>query len=252
MLGEKKAKFSPINLLSKFTSEYPIPVRRNVDFIRELPNITIKKSFVMINHPEILERFSDIIGGEYQMTKDGIIHYIPSKGKKIKLTIIESSSSVRSLLDIGFYLRHIAKKGDIIIIDEPELNQHPENQRKIARLFSMLIKIGINIFITTHSDYIIKELNTLIMLNQKTDSLTAIAKNEGYCEKELLSSENIKVYIAKDDMVLIDGNQKRTTCPTLIPANIDQKFGIELESFDSTIDEMNRIQEEIIWGTGHE
>ena len=76
----------------------------------------------------------------------------------------ESSSAVRSLLDIGFYLEHIAKKGDLLIIDEPELNLHPENQRCIARLLAKLVNYGIKVFITTHSDYIVKELNTLIML----------------------------------------------------------------------------------------
>lgn len=30
------------------------------------------------------------------------------------------------------------------MIDEPEMNLHPENQRKIARLFAALANIGIN------------------------------------------------------------------------------------------------------------
>jgi len=41
----------------------------------------------------------------------------------------ESSSMVRSMLDIGSYLRHIAKPGDLLIVDESESNLHPENQR---------------------------------------------------------------------------------------------------------------------------
>ena len=75
------------------------------------------------------------------------------------------------MLDIGFYLRHMAMPGDLLMIDEPELNLHPENQLRIARLFSQLVNIGIKIFVTTHSDYIIKELNTLIVLNQDSDRL---------------------------------------------------------------------------------
>ena len=46
----------------------------------------------------------------------------------------------------------------MLFIDEPELNLHPGNQRRIARLFARLSKLGIKVFITTHSDYIIKEL----------------------------------------------------------------------------------------------
>ena len=52
------------------------------------------------------------------------------------------------------------------MIDEPELNLHPDNQRRIARLLARLVNLGIKVFITTHSSYIIKELNTLIMLNR--------------------------------------------------------------------------------------
>ncbi|MFM7714300.1 MAG: AAA family ATPase, partial [Microcystis sp.] len=116
------------------------------------------------NHPSILEDFADIIGGQYMITSNDELYYIP-KGKKLRLSMDESSSAVRSLLDIGFYLRHEARIGDLLIVDEPELNLHPENQRRIAKLFARLINIGIKVFITTHSDYIIKEINTLIMLN---------------------------------------------------------------------------------------
>jgi hypothetical protein len=42
---------------------------------------------------------------------------------------------------------------------------HPENQRLITQVLANLVNIGIKVFITTHSDYIIKEFSTLIMLN---------------------------------------------------------------------------------------
>ena len=51
------------------------------------------------------------------------------------------------------------------MVDEPELNLHPENQRRMARLFARLVNVGVKVFVTTHSDYIVKELNTLILLN---------------------------------------------------------------------------------------
>jgi predicted ATPase len=119
-----------------------------------------------------LENFADIIGGEYLVTRNDELYFKP-KGKPIKLTMDESSSAVRSLLDIGFYLRHLAKTGDLLIVDEPELNLHPENQRRIARLFARLV---------------------------------------------------------------------------MKSAHIDPEFGIEARSFDKTINDMNRIQEMIVWG----
>ena len=121
----------------------------------------------------------------------------------------ESSSAVRSLLDVGFYLRHVAKRGDLLMVDEPELNLHPENQRRIARLFARLINLGVRVFVTTHSDYIVKELNTLIMLNHDRPGLRRIAERAGYRPEELVSGDRVRVYIAeKAPMKLKNGSRE--------------------------------------------
>jgi AAA15 family ATPase/GTPase len=149
----------------------------------------------------LLADFADIFGGEYTVSRNDELFYVP-RGKRVRLSMDESSSAVRSLLDIGFYLRHVAAPGDLLMVDEPELNLHPENQRCVARLFARLVNLGIKIFITTHSDYIIKELNTLIMLNRNQSHLRQIAQREGYKKEELLSPGKIKVYIAEEALVM--------------------------------------------------
>jgi len=253
LLGEKSEKIRPIQLfIGKFSGEYPIPVRRNVDFIRSLPNIVNRESFLLQQHPEILDEFRDIIGGEYRVSKDGEIQYIPNANKRIKLSFVESSSAVRSLLDIGFYLRHIARPTDILMVDEPELNLHPENQRRMARLFAQLVNLGIKVFITTHSDYLIKELNTLIMLNHDKKYLKQIMEEEGYHREELLSADQVRVYIAEETLLRKRGNKKKSRCLVLAPADIDSELGIEARSFDTTIDDMNRIQEAILFNDEEE
>ena len=245
-MSQADEKIDLRKLLRKSYQNYPSPVENNVDFTRQLQEITSQKSFLADKHPEVLDRFADIIGGEYRVTRNDELYFIP-RGKRIKLGMHESSSTVRSMLDIGFYLRHVAKRGDLLMVDEPELSLHPENQRRIARLFARLVNLGVKVFITTHSDYIVKELNTLIMLNQNKPHLKKIAKREGYDNSELLTSEKIKMYIAKEDLKLLDGNQRKTRCQTLVEAKIDPELGIEALSFDTTIDEMNRIQDAILW-----
>ncbi len=237
----------PRELLFKNYQNYALPVEQNVNFIRNLKNVTKNSSFITEKYPEILDDFTDIIGGNYSITNNDELHFKP-KGGKVKLTMDESSSAVRSLLDIGFYLRHVAKKGYLLIVDEPELNLHPENQRRIIRLFSRLIKIGIKVFVTTHSDYIVKELNTLIMLNHDQPYLRKIAEEEGYNEYELISAKQIKVYIAEKASIKLEGKSRKSNCQTLTLANINPELGIEVRSFDTTINTMNRIQEAVIWG----
>jgi predicted ATPase len=242
---------NPFELLTKVYSDYALPVKNNVDFTRQLEDVSKKDSFIIEQHPEIIADLYDIIGGKYTVTKDDDLYFVP-KGKRIKLSMDESSSAVRSLLDIGFYLRHVAKPGDLLIVDEPELNLHPENQRRIARLFTRLINIGIRVFITTHSDYIIKELNTLIMLNQDKPHIKEIAEKEKYHPNEFISPDFVKVYIAEMALIKLEGKTKRSRCQTLTKGDVDPELGIEAKSFDTTIDEMNRIQEEIIWGDSDE
>ena len=246
-MGIMGKEINPFELLTKVYADYALPVKANVDFTRQLEELSKKDSFIAKQHTEVLNDFADIIGGEYLVTKNDELYYVP-KGKRIKLTMDESSSAVRSLLDIGFYLRHVAAPGDLLMVDEPELNLHPENQRRVARLFSRLVNLGIKVFITTHSDYIIKELNTLIMLNHESPHLKEIAHREGYKQDELISVDKIRVYIAEEALIKLDGAKKKTRYPTLVPADIDPQMGIEAQSFDKTIEEMNRIQEEIVWG----
>jgi AAA15 family ATPase/GTPase len=245
-MNSSEKSINPLDLLSRVYSDYALPVKSDVEFIRQLEDLAKKDSFISEQHENILKDFADIIGGDYTVSKNNELFYEP-RGKHVKLTMDESSSSVRSLLDVGFYLRHVAKEGDILMVDEPELNLHPENQRRVARLFASLVNIGIKVFITTHSDYVIKELNTLIQLNQNDKRLKELARREKYKETELLDYRKVRVYIAEEALQTVEGKQKRSKCQTLIPADINET-GIEVRCFDATIENMNRIQEEISWG----
>ena len=247
MAGADK-DIDPRQLLSKGYQRYPSPIEADVDFMDQLQDIAKSKSFIAKEHPEILDDFTDIVGGTYAITSNDQLYYIP-KGTRLKLTMVESSSSARALLDLSFYLNCIAEKGDLLMVDEPELSLHPKNQRRIARLFARLANIGVKVFITTHSDYIIKELNTLIMLNHDKPHLKRIAEENGYRDNELINVDQVKVYIAeKALMPLEEGQKRRKRGHTLVPAKIHPELGIGVSSFDKTIDDMNRIQDDIVWG----
>ena len=234
-----------LELLSDERSNYPLPVIVNIDFVRRLEATAKGVSFIARKHKDLLVEFSDIVGGDYEVTDNGTIHFIPTVGRHA-LTMEESSSAVRSLLIIGFYLRHVARPGDLLIVDEPELNLHPRNQRRMARLFARLVKIGIRVFATTHSDYIVKELNTLITLNRDKPHLKRISKKHGYRPEELLRPDQVQVYIAEPSTMV--GDERGAPTHTLSRASIDPDLGIEVRSFDETINEMNEIQDAILWG----
>jgi len=242
---ERSKKLTPEDILPaiipEFRPRYAFPVRDSVDFVNQLDSITGSESELIKEHRHILDRFHDILGGEYRIVRK-VVYFVPSKSGGMRLNLGESSSAVRSLLDVGFYLRHLASKGDLLMIDEPELNLHPANQRKVARLLASLVNVGIRVFVTTHSDYIAKELNTLLLLGQAGKEVVSKYK---YKDSELLKPEQVHLYIADEELMKRDDSTRRSYENTLRRIKPLDDGGFEFPSFDDTIEEMNRIQREI-------
>jgi len=212
---------------------YQMPVMRDLQFVIQLKNAESQQSFIAKCHPEIIRFFHIIAGGKYAL-KDNQVRFIPA-GTNESLSLAESSSTVRSLMELNYYLKHKAKAGQTLMLDEPELNLHPENQRKLTRLLVRLVNAGVNVFINTHSDYIIKEFNTLLMLNWPDDkNMLAMRQKYGYAENELLSAQNVRVYCAEN------GN--------FVPVEVSQDVGIAISSFDENIRDMGIMQRDILSG----
>lgn len=243
-----KSQIDPFTFITDSYSGYAKPIQENVDFIRNLGNIRNQKGELFLKHPSIMEDFSKIVGGKYTIGSESqrTLYFRPS-GSRARLTINESASSVRSLVDLGFYLQHTAKPGDLLIVDEPELNLHPDNQRQICRLFAKLINLGIRVLITTHSDYILQELNILILLNGGTKSHSEIANKYHYKKSELLSPEMVRVYTAKKALIKLEKNTRRTRHHTLVESVIGEKRGIEIDNFNDVIEDVREIQDSIAW-----
>ena len=190
----------------------------------------------MKEHPEILKAFDDLVNGQFKVDDYLGIQYIVQDEKVKPLSLSECSSSVKSLVELNFYLRHCARKGQILMIDEPELNLHPYNQRKLARLLAMLVNAGIKLFITTHSDYIVREIDFMTRLFENKK----LAQELGYKINQLLDSSRIKSYITQP---ISDSLQFE-----LKEIKIGKEVGVESTSFDSSIEEMNLIQQAIQFG----
>lgn len=244
----KELRRNPFLLLESMETGYAWPVQDNVDFVRQLEDIDKQTGELVKAHPELIQAFEAIVGGSYKVVKDKGLFYQPKGVGKPRLSMTESSSCVRAVLDIGFYLRCRAKAGDLLMIDEPELNLHPKNQRSFARLIALMVNFGVKVFITTHSDYFVKELNTLIMLAQRTPHTKAVQKTYGYVDEELIDPAKVRLYTTCMGTDCRNGKGKRAKINILKKADIFPDRGIEVSTFDTTIEEMNEIQSEILYG----
>ena len=246
-MDSKELKRNPLKILQSMEADYPWPVEDNVEFVRRLEDIDKRTSPLVEAHPELLQAFDGIIGGSYKVVKEQLVFQAKGAAKQ-RFTMNEASSCIRALLDVGFYLRCVAKPGDLFMIDEPELNLHPKNQRAFARLVAQLVNAGDKVFITTHSDYLVKELNTLIMLNQRSAHTRQVQAQYGYVDAELLAPEKVRLYMTDTALRAAPDGGRRSRFKTLTPADISPDRGIEVATFDDTIEVMNAIQSEILFG----
>lgn len=234
MLKEEDISLFEINrTLDKKKQLYPKPVRDNIAFIRDIKQISKQESVFKKYKDDnkiIFEILGKIIGGRYKATDAGIL--FQPKGSKKAYNIEIASSSVRSLLMLNYYVLHIANENDILMIDEPELNLHPKNQILIARLLVLLVNAGIKVFITTHSDYIVRELSNCIMLKNLSNEQMRKFKKQGYSKEYGLESQKVRAYLAEN----IKGKN------TLRAVKITQEQGIFMETFDEPIDSQNENQ----------
>lgn len=246
-IGRSAGDIDPFALITKSYADYPLPVKANIDFARRREATMKQRSFIAKAHPEMLIEFEDILGGTFQVDNEEKLRFIP-RGTRTRLSMDESSSSVRSLLDLGLYLVCVANPGDLLIIDEPELNLHPKNQRRVSRLLARVANAGVRVLITTHSDYVVKELNLLLLMNSDDERVRHIAEQERYHRHETLHGSAIRVYVAKQDVVKKQGKQRRSIGRTLTEVPVTVAKGIEISSFDQEINDMNRIEDRLIYG----
>ena len=87
------------------------------------------------------------------------------------------------------------------------------------------------------------------MLSCDDDRIRGIASLENYSVLELLDPSKVKVFIAEESLVKLNGMARKTKINTLVKARVDYRTGIEARCFDDSINEINRIQDEIVWGS---
>ncbi|QTA80822.1 AAA ATPase-like domain-containing protein [Desulfonema limicola] len=205
----KSDKPNPIELLNSMRARYARPIQDNIDAVRDYDILSKRKSFIREHRQKykpILDLLHDILGGTFK-TVDKQVLYYPKKERNRDQAVIPvylASSSVKSLFLIDLYINCLAQKHDLLVIDEPELNLHPDNQRKMAGLLTRLVNAGLKIMVTTHSDYIIKEFNNRIMLNNEIDNKQELMKSHNMVQEDILSPGKVKAFILKNDHSIKD------------------------------------------------
>ncbi len=152
------------------------------------------------------------------------ILFHPTPDSKLELSI--ASSMVKELSPLVFYLRYLARPRELLVIDEPEMNLHPEAQAKMIEFLAILVNAGLNVLVTTHSPYLIDHLTNLIKAYEVKDKEPLLSEFYLHRTDAFIPKENVSVY-------LFDQRQVRKV--------IDEEGVIDLDTFGRVSDHISDI-----------
>ena len=220
-------------LLDRSTSRYALAVHDNISYTRNIPNVVSNKGELLSSR--LFDDIRDMMGGRFVSEGDGTLFVGTSHPGRFRIPLHHASSSARGLADLYFYIRHLSRRGQLLIIDEPESHLDTRNQLLMARLLTRLVKAGVRVLVTTHSDYIVKELNNLIMLHSNFPDKDVFLDEFGYDANDGIAPDMVKAYIASDSSIQ--------------ECEIDE-CGATMPVFDDTIRELNNASNSLAIAIG--
>jgi predicted ATPase len=156
------------------------------------------------NHPltyrnlaQILQK--EILGGNLDVvSRDDLgisreLIFAPSQDVALEMSIV--SSMVKELAPLVLYLSYSARPGEWLIMDELEVNLHPEAQVKLIELLTMLVNADLSLLLTTHSPYFVDHLINLMEAYEHDDK--EVIKEWFYLQQTeaFISKDNVAVYL---------------------------------------------------------
>jgi hypothetical protein len=172
-----------------FRRSYTEPMNQVIEAIYEI-NYEVSP---VIFYSNFVEKLAEIMGGDIILEKmEGIAPVqfyfrFQENKQEIDLPMYLASSSVNQLTLLYLYFKYWAReKGNFLIIDEPEVNLHPENQIKLLDLLINFVNQSDNrVLIATHSPLLADAVNNYLYI----DNL-----------RQYYDDEQIKQIIADNDL----------------------------------------------------
>lgn len=237
LLMDKEKKIDRFDLYFR-NYKYPLPIRIGLETADNLVEIK-KRESQYYQFSSFME--DNLLRGKVQVSNDGDIQFKPTKCSRTTLPIQMTASVVKTLSSLDLYLKHIAAVNDLIIIDEPEINLHPDNQILVARMLVRLMNSGFRVILSTHSDYIIREINNMVMMSSKEADVVKQLLAEGvYSDDDYITPQDLGVYYFNYQSV----RSKQVKIEKLIIDN----SGFSVKSIDTTIDNQNKLAEKLYYG----
>lgn len=227
---EDKDREKALNYVTRNTSRFSLAISHTLSDANSMGRLAKETGYYSALADEIE---GEILKGKLTLTEEGELRFASNKAPRKVVPIQLSASMTKSLSGIVFYLRHLSQDGDMVFVDEPEVNCHPDVQVVMTRIFAKMVRAGIRLVISTHSDYIIRELNNLIMLSSVPDKM----KLWGYEGDMYLNPDEVGAYLFSY------GKRNKVDVESIEVTD----SGFEVRTMDYTISLLNEVSENLFY-----
>ncbi len=201
---ESKDRSSNIFIYNKITKSQYIPAERNLislfnkyvtTFITAeipLPKFLLNFSSQYVRAREEINELS-LLNMQYKFENDSERIYY---NEKDSLLLEQSSSGIQSALPLYLTVKYFAKKHRSIIIEEPEQNLFPKAQKETVEYIVEQVSDDNNLFMMTHSPYVLSTLNNLIFAHKvaQMSEKTKEQVKELVKEEQWINPDNFSAY----------------------------------------------------------
>lgn len=200
-------------------TRFSLPTAR---FLQSLVQLEVNENGPLLEIAHRLE--TQVLRGELRKDKSPTPNYLYRPiGSTTDLPMRMTSSLVTELAPIVLFLK--SEEGhELLIIEEPEAHLHLEMQRLMTRIMTQLVNQGTAVWLTTHSDTLLQQINVLLQLYSHP-SREEWMKRFGYTLGELLSPNDVRAYQF----------QINSAGRTEVHALSVTPYGIAAETFNSSI-----------------
>ena len=179
----------------------------SADFLERLLRLDRTQQLFRERREKVASKAMRAAGEIEQYLLSGEIHKVDSpsgypwffyqpKGWESVIPLTRTSSMVSELAPVVLYLRYVVEPGNVLIIDEPEAHLHPKAQREFMRQIAAVVKAGVRVIITTHSEWVLEELANIVYASELPDG--NISDNGSENEIALAASE-VGVWLFKQE-----------------------------------------------------
>lgn len=167
-----------------------------VDHLLKLADRVLKGRYVYQDGEEDII-FDDVV--QPRLREEGETPPHPKAKRYVKVNVASSGQqeAIWVFNILGYYL--LERKPVFLLLEEPEAHLYPDSQKYIAEALALFAGAGNRVLLTTHSPYVLGELNNLLYANEVSNEDGR--RDQIIAAHKILPHEHVQAYYVNQGQV---------------------------------------------------